>query len=167
MNADIEDAIEDGVVVICAAGNDNYYIAEEGDPEWNNKLNIQGLGGWVYMNRGGSPSELVVLLMLDHYNQIIIGDLHSQITDQELMSLLLEVTSIQRLIIKGTKIQSILRELEIILASISGTSMASPQVCGLIALAASGKERFTQMLDAIAIIDRFGKAGDITFDVES
>ena len=41
LNADIEDAIEDGVVVICAAGNDNYYIAEEGDPEWNNKLNIQ------------------------------------------------------------------------------------------------------------------------------
>ena len=50
-------------------------------------------------------------------------------------------------------------------ASISGTSMATPQVCGLIALAASGKERFTQT-DAIAIIDRFGKAGDITFDVE-
>ena len=42
--------------------------------------------------------------------------------------------------------------------------MATPQVCGLVALAASGKERFTQS-DAIAIIDRFGKAGDITFDV--
>ena len=35
ISADVEDAIEDGVVIIAAAGNDNYYVAEQADPEWN------------------------------------------------------------------------------------------------------------------------------------
>ena len=49
-------------------------------------------------------------------------------------------------------IQSILRELETSFRSISGTSMATPQVCGLAALAASGKERFTQSDAIVSLI---------------
>ena len=53
-DADVEDAIEDGVVIIAAAGNDNYYVAEQADPEWNSRVNISGLGT-VYFMRGSSP----------------------------------------------------------------------------------------------------------------
>ncbi len=165
LNADIEDAIEDGVVVICAAGNDNYYIAEEGDPEWNNKLNIQGLGGWVYMNRGGSPSGT--------RGAINVGSLQPNNNRRSTFTNYgpgIDVFAPGSYIHSafnnaGTPDPKYTQGTGNYFASISGTSMATPQVCGLIALAASGKERFTQT-DAIAIIDRFGKAGDITFDVE-
>ena len=165
LNADIEDAIEDGIVVICAAGNDNYYIAEEGDPEWNNKLYIQGLGGWVYMNRGGSPSGT--------RGAINVGSLQPNNNRRSTFTNYgpgIDVFAPGSYIHSafnnaGTPDPKYTQGTGNYFASISGTSMATPQVCGLIALAASGKERFTQT-DAIAIIDRFGKAGDITFDVE-
>ena len=163
LNADIEDAIEDGVVVIVAAGNDNYYIAEEGDPEWNSRLNLNGIGTNYFM-RGGSPSGTrgainVGAMTIDDNKRATFTNygpgvdvfapgvyIHSAFNSN------------------GTVDPKYTQGSGNYFAAISGTSMASPQVCGLIALAASGKERFTQS-DAIAIIDRFGKAGDMTFDV--
>lgn len=164
LNADIEDAIEDGVVVIAAGGNENYYVAEEGDTEWNNRMFIQGFGSWIYMNRGGSPSGtrgLINVGALDYDNNKRASfsnygpgidvfapgwSIHSSFNQT------------------GTLDPKYTQGSGNYFYSINGTSMASPQVCGLIALAASGKERFTQS-DAIAVIDRFGKAGDMTFDV--
>jgi subtilisin family serine protease len=166
LNADIEDAIEDGVVVITAAGNENYYIAEEGDTEWNNRVNIQGISGWIYMNRGGSPSGT--------RGVINVGSLQP---NNNKRSTFTNYGPGVDVFAPGSNIHSSFNNLGTVdskytqgsgnyFASISGTSMAAPQVCGLIALAASGKERFTQS-DAIAIIDRFGKAGDMTFDVDA
>ena len=43
--ADVQDAIEDGVIIIGSAGNDNAYMAEPNDADWNNLLT------WT---RGGS-----------------------------------------------------------------------------------------------------------------
>jgi len=164
LNADIEDAIEDGIVVIAAAGNENYYIAEEGDTEWNNRVYIQGLGGWIYMNRGGSPSGTRGI--------INVGSLQGNNNKRSTFTnygpgidVFAPGSSIHSAFnSSGTPDPKYSQGTGNYFASISGTSMASPQVCGLIALAASGKERFTQS-DAIAIIDRFGKAGDMTFDV--
>jgi len=47
---------------------------------------------------------------------------------------------------------------------IGGTSMASPQVCGVLACVASGKDRFTND-DAIQYLLRTGLSGDMTFDI--
>ena len=164
LNADIEDAIADGVVVVTAAGNENYYIAEEGDTEWNNRVFIQGLGGWIYMNRGGSPSGTrgaINVGALSYYN--------NQRTSFTNYGPGVDVFA------PGHNIHSCFNNTGIpdpkysqgtgnFFASISGTSMAAPQVCGLIALAASGKSRFTQS-DAIAVLDNYGLRGDMTFDV--
>ena len=46
---------------------------------------------------------------------------------------------------------------------IPGTSMASPQVCGVIACLATGKERFTQA-DAFGYLNQHSIYGDMTFD---
>ena len=46
----------------------------------------------------------------------------------------------------------------------SGTSMASPQVCGILACIASGRERFTND-DAIGFVRQMSLDGDMTFDV--
>lgn len=164
LNADIEDAIDDGVVVIAAAGNENYYIAEEGDPEWDNKVYFQGAGGWIYMNRGGSPSGTrgminVGALSYDNNTRASFSN-YGPGVDVFAPGYFIHSSFNQT----GTPDPKYTQGSGNYFASISGTSMASPQVCGLIALAASGKERFTQS-DAIAIVDRFGKAGDMTFDV--
>ena len=165
LNADIEDAIADGVVVVTAAGNENYYIAEEGDSEWNNRMFLQPMGGWIYMNRGGSPSGT--------RGAINVGAMGP---DSNKRATFTNYGPGVDVFSPGVYIHSSYSAAGIpdpkytqgsgnYFRSISGTSMASPQVCGLIALAASGKERFTQS-DAIAIVDRFGKAGDMTFDVD-
>ena len=163
--ADIEDAIEDGIVVVAAAGNTNYYIAEEGDTEWDNKIYIQGLGGWTYINRGSTPSGTrgiinVGSLQPDNNKRSTFTNYGPGIDVFAPGSYIHSSYSSA-----GTPDPKYAQGTGNYFASISGTSMASPQVCGLIALAASGKERFTQT-DAIAIIDRFGKAGDMTFDVD-
>ena len=36
--ADVQDAIEDGIIVIGSAGNDNMYMAEPNDVDWNNYM---------------------------------------------------------------------------------------------------------------------------------
>ena len=57
VNADVEDAIEDGIVVIGAAGNDNFHVVPQGDQDYNNFVIFQGYIGNapVYFNRGMSP----------------------------------------------------------------------------------------------------------------
>ena len=164
ISADVEDAIEDGVVIIAAAGNDNYYVAEQADSEWNSRVNITGLGT-IYFMRGSSPGAA--------RGAINVGSI--QPNNNKRSSFTNYGPGID-VFAPGSNIHSAFNSNGIVdpkytqgsgnyFKSISGTSMATPQVCGLIALAASGKERFTQS-DAIAIIDRFGKAGDMTFDVD-
>ena len=56
--ADVQDAIDDGVVVIGAAGNDNLLMAEVGDQDYNNYLIIlkNGDNFPFYYNRGAWPN---------------------------------------------------------------------------------------------------------------
>ena len=56
LNADVEDAIEDGVVVVGAAGNNNFHMVKDNEIEWNNTVTIVG-AGTVYFNRGSSPNN--------------------------------------------------------------------------------------------------------------
>ena len=146
LNADIEDAIEDGIVVIAAAGNENYYIAEEGDTEWNNRVYIQGLNGWVYMNRGGSPSGT--------RGAINVGSLQPNNNRRSTFTNYgpgIDVFAPGSYIHSafnnaGTPDPKYTQGTGNYFASISGTSMATPQVCGLIALAASGKEDLLSLM---------------------
>ena len=52
--ADVQDAIAEGIVVTGAAGNDNMYMAEEGDQDWDNI--VQYFGSNRYQNRGAYPN---------------------------------------------------------------------------------------------------------------
>ena len=59
VNADVEDAIKDGVVIISAAGNDNFNVVRDGEVDWNNYVRISGVNGGtqLYYNRGSSPAS--------------------------------------------------------------------------------------------------------------
>lgn len=53
VDADLEELIDEGVHVCIAAGNSYYYIAAEGDQDWDNAANFGS--GNEYYHRGSSP----------------------------------------------------------------------------------------------------------------
>jgi len=152
--SDIEDCIADGVVMIGAAGNDNWHMVKKGEDEYDDYHNfsyrdydnsvLQGYDSsfGFHVRRGSSPTAA---------GMIIVGSL-----DVDRRNRRSEFSNF------GTGIDVWAPGSYIIGAfnssgtadgkyggnnyyrAISGTSMASPQVCGVAACLASGKERFTQ-----------------------
>jgi hypothetical protein len=161
--ADVQDAIEDGVVIIGAAGNDNMLMAEVNDANWNNLVTITGVGT-IYLNRGAWPNS-------PDSGAINVGALsdHSQFR----RSTYTQFGPAIDVFAPGDDILSSYGNTGFpdskygagnYYYPIPGTSMASPQVCGVIACLATGKERFTQA-DARAYLDQYSIYGDMTFDV--
>ena len=167
--ADVQDAIDDGVVIIGAAGNDNMLMAAEGDQDWDNyftlRNNQQNNNTWDYwMCRGAWPNSpdsgaINVGALSDFanfrrstYTQYGPGvDIFSP-GDRILSSYNSEGFDDDKYTVPGNYFYPI-----------NGTSMASPQVCGIVACAASGKDRFTQE-DARRYLQKTSLSGDMTFD---
>ena len=166
--ADVQDAIDDGVVFVGAAGNDNLLLAEHNDADWNNSLVYQYSASpqySLYFCRGGAPNTPDVPV-------INVGALHN-------------TRNFPRapFTMYGPGITVFAPGVSILGAfgntgfadtktgygsgnyfnSISGTSMASPQVCGVLATLATAKRRFAQS-DAIGYIQRNSELNDMTFD---
>ena len=59
VNADVYDAIQDGIVVISAAGNSNFHAVLPSDVDYNNYVRFNGYNSSnpIYFNRGSSPSN--------------------------------------------------------------------------------------------------------------
>jgi len=172
MSADIEDAIEDGVVVIGSAGNSDFYVATDSThPDWNNivqldtsKVNINmsaGLGR-AYYNRGSAPGNAP--------GTICVGSLDKDSDfSKSSFSCYGEAIDVWA---PGTHINSAFNPNgysdakyggDNYFYAISGTSMASPQVTGVAACLATGKERFTNS-DVKCFLQNYCKDGDMTFD---
>lgn len=162
--ADVQDAIDDGVVVIGAAGNDNLLIAEVGDADYDNYITVSGVGSFYY-NRGGWPNT-------PDSGAINVGALSKQ-GDFRRSTFTQFGPSID-VFSPGDNILSAYGNTGGLNDSkypagnyfypINGTSMASPQVCGVAACLASGKGRFTQN-DLLGYLQRHSITGDMTFDI--
>ena len=167
--ADIQDAIDDGVVIIGAAGNDNMMMAAEGDQDWdnyftlrNNQQNNNTSSYW--MCRGGWPNS-------PDSGAINVGALSDFANFRR--STYTQYGPGVDVFSPGDKILSSYNadgftdgkySVGNYFYPINGTSMASPQVCGIVACAASGKDRFTQE-DARRYLQKTSLSGDMTFDV--
>ena len=164
--ADVQDAIDDGVVIIGAAGNDNLLMAEVGDTDYNNYLTIfkDGENFSFYYNRGAWPNT-------PDSGSINVGAL-SDTADFRRSTYTMFGPSVD-VFAPGDQILSSYGNTGFVdnkyggggnyYSPIQGTSMASPQVCGVIACLATGKERFTQA-DALGYLNQFSIYGDMTFD---
>ena len=163
--ADVQDAIDDGVVIIGAAGNDNLLIAAENDANWNNTISISGVGT-IYYNRGAWPNS-------PDSGAITVGALNKQADFRR--STYTQFGPGVNVFSPGDNIISsydnggfndtkYTRGSANYFYPIQGTSMASPQVCGIAAILATDKARYTNN-DALGHIKRLAIEGDMTFDL--
>ena len=178
VNADVEDAIEDGIVIICAAGNDNFHVVPQGDANYNNFVIFQGYNGNapIYFNRGMSPGSAP--------NAIMVGSLGSDA--QFKRSSFTNFGPRIDVFAPGSNILSTWGNPAAITGAragqgivdnkypggnnwmypISGTSMASPLIASVAAMVASARrtDRFSND-DLRAYLNNNSIFGDMTFDV--
>lgn len=169
LRADIDDAADDGVVVVGAAGNDNYLMDVEGGDDWDNSVKFDQFNGFIYFNRGSSPTNA--------NNTVRVGALDTQSdfrrTNFSNFGPAVHVFAPGRNIHSSISNPSTNGGRGAVdtkysednwFWSLNGTSMASPQVAGIIALIASGNNRFN-LNRALNYIQQSCEQDDMTFDV--
>ena len=182
INADIEDAIADGVVVISSAGNSDCYSVPQYNPDGSQH---QDYDNYIWFNnqspntfnfcRGSSPaaaSGVITVGWMDstkNFQRDPASNFGPQIDvwapGSDIVSCWGKPGVIQS---DGTTLNIGIADTkyggENYLYPISGTSMASPQVAGIAACLATNKERFTNS-DVLGYLQKHTKVGDMTFDV--
>lgn len=142
LTTDIMSAIDDGIILVCAAGNDNNAQYDPTHINYNNHLTLT-TGNKVYYNRGGSPGAAGGI---DDNAIITVGALdHVKFSGKEVRTDFSNTGNIVDVFSAGEAIQSAwpdagktgddypVSKNGYKYAKIRGTSMASPQVCGLLA----------------------------------
>ena len=149
VDADLQDAIADGVIVISSAGNSYWNCDTSSGNDYDNYTS--GSGGTIYHSRGSTPASA--------NNVICVGSIGSKLSEykstfsnwgervdiwgpgSDIISAVYDSSS------PPTSYNPIIadsRNSSYHLASISGTSMSSPQVCGIIACLAEQEPFLTQ-----------------------
>jgi len=138
LNADVVDAIADGVIVVSSAGNSYWNSAYPGDPDYNNSVTI---GGTQYFHsRGTSPGMtpgVIVVGSVGTRTQEYKGDYSNYgsrvdiwAPGSNIVSSVFDTSAASEW---GITLANDPRNSIYKLGSNSGTSMASPQVCGILA----------------------------------
>ena len=167
---DAKDAIEDGVVCIGAAGNDNTLFVPKIDPntgaqhvDWNNYVKHVYYAWNVELNQGMAPTAapgFICVGALDNDIQFTRADFTNYGPRVDVFA-------------PGTNIISVYNQVGILdtkyggsnwFGRKSGTSMASPEVAGMAAILATNKRRVTSE-DIRGFIQQMSKENDMTFDV--
>lgn len=138
LNADIEDAIADGVIVVAAAGNSYWNSAYEGDQDYNNSIRSSGFD-YVH-SQGSSPAVAPGVIVVGNIstsaqeykdNSSNFGNrVDIWAPGSNIISSVYDSTASFEF---GVAIAADPRDSDYSIASITGTSMASPQVCGVLA----------------------------------
>ena len=184
INTDVEDAIADGVVVIAAGGNSDCYSVPQYNPDGSQHQDYDNYiwfsnqsPNTYYFCRGTSPSSA--------QGVITVGWMDSTKNFQRAAASnfgpIVDVWAPGNQTISCWGKPGVIQDsdgstLNIGIADtkyggdpqycypISGTSMASPQVCGIAACLATNKERFTNS-DVLGYLQKHTKVGDMAFDV--
>ena len=154
IDADLQDAINDGVIVIASAGNSYWNCELSSGPDYNNYLTY-GTSSSIYFTRGSSPGSAD--------NVICVGSIGSKVAEyksgfsnwgnrvdiwapgSDIISAVYDQSSAST---EGNYAYIPLvedpRSSSYHLASISGTSMSGPQVAGIVACVAEQEPNLTQ-----------------------
>jgi len=150
LDADIQDAIAEGIIVVSSAGNSYWNCATNDLQDWLNTITATGTGSWFHM-QGSSPGAAD--------NVICVGSVGT--TTQEYKSVFSNYGKRINIWAPGSNIVSGVydttaaaeflvtlvndpRNSSFKLGSISGTSMSGPQVAGYLACVAEQQPRLKQ-----------------------
>jgi subtilisin family serine protease len=151
MDADIDDAIDDGVILVASAGNSRWNCESSGGQDYNNYIYLTA-GPWgnrtIYHSRGSSPGS--------GGDMICVGSIGAK--TQEYKSDFSNWGGRVDIWAPGSNIVSAVynnsvtyegavadpRNNSYYIASISGTSMSGPQVTGLLACLCEQEPNLTQ-----------------------
>lgn len=169
MDADIEDAISEGIIMVGAAGNGRWKHDVPGGPDWDNSFQMANRypGQTFYYMRGTSPTanDQAINGGFEIPN-ICVGSIDSTSVDQKV--LYSDCGPGVDIWAPGTAIISALpsgvadpRNGSYYLGKYNGTSMASPQVCGVLACALETYPYWNQT-QAKAYIQGIAKSNQLT-----
>lgn len=143
--ADMQDAIDDGIIIIASAGNDSWKTVNETDQDWSNTYEVQyyGFDYTYFLNRGtGSGAG---------FNPVInVGATSNNVN--EVKAPFSNCGNQVDIFAAGEGIQSSLhsggvndaRNSSYQLGKYQGTSMSGPQVAGVVAILAEAWPNITQ-----------------------
>ena len=156
VDQDMIDAISDGIIMVGAAGNDFTKIDTPTGPDYNNRFIWSGFN--VFYHRGSTPSAAT--------NTVCVGSISALVDESKATS----SNSGPRVDIyaPGQNIMSSLhtggvfdpRDINYRIGKFSGTSMASPQVCGILASVLETYPRMRQA-EAVQYITNYAKINQI------
>ena len=179
VDADIQDAINDGVIVISSAGNSYWNCDTSSGNDYNNYV----IGNYIYYHsRGSTPGSAD--------NVICVGSIGSKVGEYknnfsnwgervdiwapggDIISAVYDSSSAaSEGYGSGSTLPQDPRDSSYYLASISGTSMASPQICGIIACLAEQEPNLSQAEalqhlkeNALAEVGTTGTANHSTYE---
>ncbi len=148
LDVDIEDAMDEGIIFVGAAGNGRWKHCVPGDEDWNNTFEMAvrypaSVSNPYFYMRGTSPTANDNLIHPDgdfDLPNICVGSIDSIQIDQKVIysdcgtgvDIWAPGTSIISALPSGTADP---RSSSFFLGKYNGTSMASPQVCGVLACA--------------------------------
>ena len=183
--ADVEDAIEDGVVVIGAAGNHNCYMVPQTlpdgtqHPDWDNYVwfNNQSGSSIKYVSRGSSPNNCQGVVTVGNLSSTSNFKRQNTTNHGPNIDVFAPGDNIVSCFGKPGVIQDSSGNVINGIGSVdtkyggdnyfydlTGTSMASPQVAGIAACLATNTERFTNN-DLLGYIQKHSKVDDMSFDI--
>lgn len=146
MAADLIDAVNDGIIFIGASGNSNFKIDIPGGQDYDNRINYDLLGGTYtdYYHRGSAPSYLPEF--------VCVGNIDATSTEQKAtdsncgprIDVYAPGVNITSSVHSNGSNTTDSRNNNYRVVKYSGTSMASPQVAGVIACIAEQWPRMTQ-----------------------
>lgn len=162
VTSDIQQCIDEGIVIVSAAGNSDVLIAQPGDADWGNVIATEGVN-FNYC-RGGTLSS-------PDSGAIIVGALSNNHDFRKApfsnYGPAIDVFAPGEAILSSfnkTGIPDSKYGTGNYFYPIQGTSMACPQVTGILACAATNKPRFTQD-DARAYLNKTSIIGEMDFDM--
>jgi len=134
--ADIQDAIDDGIIIVASAGNDSFKTVRSTNQDYNNFFyaTYLGFGATWYLNRGnqsGSAVENVINVGATDNGQAEFKATFSNCGD--LVDIFAAGVAIQSSLHTSTGATADPRNGSYYLGKYQGTSMSGPQVCGVLA----------------------------------
>jgi hypothetical protein len=129
LDTDIADAINDGIIIVGAAGNSSYKIDIPTGQDYNNRFVSNGNS--YYYNRGATPTS--------SSTNICVGGIYNSVQERKRTDSncgpRIDIYAPGTAIISSVNIAGVTdsRNSNFWLQKLGGTSMASPQVCGVLA----------------------------------